>query len=64
MERLSEMRPPTRTALHCTALHCTADVHWGLDHVEFLEGVELPHDHGGGDGELEVAGLGVGRRSP
>ena len=30
-------------------------------HVEVLEGVELPHAYGGGDGEQEVAGLGVGR---
>ena len=32
----------------------------GLGHVEVLEGVELPHARGGGDGEQEVAGLGVG----
>ena len=31
-----------------------------LGHVQVLEGVELPHAHGGGDGEQEVAGLDVG----
>ena len=33
---------------------------WGLGHVEVPEVVELPHARGGGDGEQEVAGLGVG----
>ena len=28
--------------------------------LKSLEGVELPHARGGGDGEQEVAGLGVG----
>jgi hypothetical protein len=32
----------------------------GLGHVEVLEGVELPHTRGGGDGEQEIAGLCVG----
>ena len=32
----------------------------GLGHVEVLEGVELPHACGAGDGEQEVAGLGIG----
>ena len=31
-----------------------------LDHVKVLEGVELPHACGGGDGEQELAGLAVG----
>ena len=36
----------------------------GLGHVEVLEGVELPHTCGGGDGEQEVAGLGIGVGRP
>ena len=36
----------------------------GLGHVEVLEGVELPHTCGGGDGEQEAAGLGVGVGRP
>ena len=36
----------------------------GLGHVEVLEGVELLHTRGGGDGEQEVAGLGAGVGRP
>ena len=36
----------------------------GLGYVDVLEGVELPHAPGGGDGEQKVAGLGVGVGRP
>ena len=43
----------------------TASWRWPLEFylLEVLDGVELPHARGGGDGEQEVAGLGVERSS-
>jgi hypothetical protein len=55
---------PHAHLLQCTAPHCTVEYFGtslgGLAMLKSLEGVELPHARGGGDGEQEVAGLGVG----